>query len=109
MSNQPISEHIDCGKLQETSFKYNQDFDEYEPNTVYIANGIVDPIKAKNQQQEMVKNYKVNMKSVDHMRKQKAISVNEIMNKVNQAGYNPEKRYCGDMPENTQINEYEWK
>jgi predicted HicB family RNase H-like nuclease len=49
------------------------------------------------------------MKSVDHMRKQKAISVNEIMNKVNQAGYNPEKRYCGDMPENTQINEYEWK
>lgn len=109
MSNQPITEHIDCGKLEETTFKYNADFDEYEPSSVYTSNGIVDPIKAKKEQEQAIKTYKVNMKSVDQMRKQKAISVNEIMNKVNQAGYDPEKRYCGDMPENTQINEYEWK
>jgi hypothetical protein len=109
MSNQPISEHIDCGKLVETTFKYNTDFDEYESHTVYQSTSEVDPLKAKKEQEHMIKKYKVNMKSVDQMRKQKAISVNEIMNRVNQSGNDPDKRYCGDLPQDTPINEYEWR
>lgn len=109
MSNQPISEHIDCGKLVETSFVYNCDKDEYCPQKFYETNQS-DPIKAMQEQKQMIKNYKVNMKSVDQHRKQKAISVNEVMSKVQQSGYNPESRYCGEMDSsNVVINEYEWK
>jgi hypothetical protein len=106
MSNQPISEHIDCGKLEETVFQYNCDNDEYCRQTYY------EEITPKEQTQMNNLNRKrnaVNMKSVDQNRKQKAISVNEIMTRVAQNGYNPESRYCGELDDKMVINEYEWK
>lgn len=110
MSNQPISEHIDCGKLEETSFLYNCDRDEYCPQTFYEENKSSDVLKDKTEQTKMIKNYKVNMKSVDQQRRLKAISVNEIMNKAQLSINNPDNRYCGEMDANaTTINEYEWR
>jgi hypothetical protein len=104
MSDAPISQKLDCGKLVETKFKINKDKDEYDCGDYSSYTTNLNQQQLLKQQKQMVENYKNSIRNIDEIRKSKAVNVNQIINNA-QLGDN---RECGLMDTSKFIlNEYE--